>query len=531
MLVAAHTSAGKTVVAEYAVALSLRGGQRVIYTSPIKALSNQKYRELAAEFGGDSVGLMTGDVTLNPNASCLVMTTEILRAMIYKGSELLREVAWVVFDEVHYMQDRERGVVWEETIIFLPRAARMVFLSATLSNAAEFAAWVAHLHKRPCHVVYTEYRPTPLQHFVMPLVSTGDGGLYLAKSAAGEFKPGALASVKEAFEAAAAAKEGGGGGGGKRGKKGGGGGGGGGGEQSATGASAAGGGGGGDAADAAANAPFKLTGAAKRSEDQAAIKAAVAQLAKSMHSGRVADWLPVIFFSFSKRETEAYAGVVYRKGRKGCVGLCFTSAEEQAVIDAVFDNAVACLSDEDRALPAITELRAMLRAGVGVHHGGLLPLMKEVVELLFQDGFVKLLFTTETFAMGLNMPARSVVFTGLTKWDGSETRLVTSGEYIQMSGRAGRRNKDARGNVAVLAGPDFTEEAARAVMMGAAKPLVSSFRLSYYTLLNLMRRPEAGTADLEVVVRNSFSQFQRDRAAPKVRCFFVCLCVWGALPC
>ena len=154
MLVAAHTSAGKTVVAEYAIATSLRDKQRVIYTSPIKALSNQKYRELAAEF--KDVGLMTGDVTIDPNASCLVMTTEILRSMLYRGSEVMREVAWVVFDEVHYLRDLERGVVWEESIILVPHKVKFVFLSATIPNAAEFAAWVAKVHAQPCNcLLYT----------------------------------------------------------------------------------------------------------------------------------------------------------------------------------------------------------------------------------------------------------------------------------------------------------------------------------------------------------------------------------------
>ncbi|GFR46999.1 hypothetical protein Agub_g8682, partial [Astrephomene gubernaculifera] len=184
VLVSAHTSAGKTVVAEYAIAMAFRSSQRVIYTSPLKALSNQKYRELSEAFNGD-VGLMTGDVSLNPNASCIVMTTEILRSMIYRGSELLREVAWVVFDEVHYMQDRERGVVWEETIIFLDHHTKMVFLSATLSNSSQFAAWVAHLHRAPCHVVYTDYRPTPLQHYAYPL---GGDGLYLLLDERGNFR-------------------------------------------------------------------------------------------------------------------------------------------------------------------------------------------------------------------------------------------------------------------------------------------------------------------------------------------------------
>lgn len=187
VLVSAHTSAGKTVVAEYAIAMAFRSQQRVIYTSPLKALSNQKYRELSEQF--EDVGLMTGDVSLNPNASCIVMTTEILRSMIYRGSELLREVAWVIFDEIHYMQDRERGVVWEETIIFLEHSTKMVFLSATLSNSTEFAGWVAYLHACPCHVVYTDYRPTPLQHYAYPL-GAGDG-LYLLLDERGNFRRGA----------------------------------------------------------------------------------------------------------------------------------------------------------------------------------------------------------------------------------------------------------------------------------------------------------------------------------------------------
>ena len=183
VLVSAHTSAGKTIVAEYAIAQALRDGQRVVYTSPIKALSNQKYREFSAEFG--DVGLMTGDVTINPSASCLVMTTEILRSMLYRGSEIMREVAWVVFDEIHYMRDKERGVVWEETIILLPRKVHYVFLSATIPNAMQFAEWIAHIHAQPCHVVYTDFRPTPLQHYLFP---EGGQGIHLVVDEKGVFR-------------------------------------------------------------------------------------------------------------------------------------------------------------------------------------------------------------------------------------------------------------------------------------------------------------------------------------------------------
>ena len=183
VLVAAHTSAGKTVVAEYAIAMSLRDKQRVIYTSPIKALSNQKYRELYEDF--QDVGLMTGDVTINPAASCLVMTTEILRSMLYRGSEVMREVKWVIFDEIHYMRDKERGVVWEETIILLPDQVRYVFLSATIPNALEFARWIAKIHSQPCNFVYTDRRPTPLQHYIFP---AGGDGLHLVVDEKGVFR-------------------------------------------------------------------------------------------------------------------------------------------------------------------------------------------------------------------------------------------------------------------------------------------------------------------------------------------------------
>ena len=176
VLVSAHTSAGKTVVAQYAIAMAKRDHQRVIYTSPIKALSNQKYRDLKEQFG--DVGLMTGDVTRNENASCIVMTTEILRNMLFKGNQITKEIAWVIFDEVHYMRDRERGVVWEETIILLSNKINYVFLSATIPNAREFGMWITKIKKQPCNVVYTSFRPTPLRHYLFP-VESDNSNLYL----------------------------------------------------------------------------------------------------------------------------------------------------------------------------------------------------------------------------------------------------------------------------------------------------------------------------------------------------------------
>ncbi|ETO18511.1 hypothetical protein RFI_18754, partial [Reticulomyxa filosa] len=183
VLVAAHTSAGKTTVAEYAIAKALKDNQRVIYTSPIKALSNQKYRQLHEHFF--DVGLMTGDVTINRQAGCLVMTTEILRNMLYRGAEIIREISWVIFDEIHYMKDPVRGVVWEETLILLPPQARFVFLSATIPNSVEFAKWIAKINGNPCHVIYTEFRPVPLQHYIFP---TGGNGIHLVVDHKGEFR-------------------------------------------------------------------------------------------------------------------------------------------------------------------------------------------------------------------------------------------------------------------------------------------------------------------------------------------------------
>ncbi|ETO33433.1 hypothetical protein RFI_03675 [Reticulomyxa filosa] len=183
VLVAAHTSAGKTTVAEYAIAKALKEQQRVIYTSPIKALSNQKYRQLQEDFS--DVGLITGDIALNREAGCLVMTTEILRNMLYRGAEMIREIAWVIFDEIHYLKDPSRGVVWEETLILLPPQARFVFLSATIPNSLEFAKWIAKLNGHPCHVIYTELRPVPLQHYLFP---AGGDGIHLVVDYKGKFR-------------------------------------------------------------------------------------------------------------------------------------------------------------------------------------------------------------------------------------------------------------------------------------------------------------------------------------------------------
>ncbi|KAK9989592.1 hypothetical protein SO802_029831 [Lithocarpus litseifolius] len=455
VLVSAHTSAGKTAVAEYAIAMAFREKQRVLYTSPLKALSNQKYRELSQEF--KDVGLMTGDVTLSPNASCLVMTTEILRGMLYRGSEVLKEVAWVIFDEIHYMKDRERGVVWEESIIFLPPAIKMVFLSATMSNATEFAEWICNIHKQPCHVVYTDFRPTPLQHYVFPV---GGNGLYLVVDENEQFREDNFLKLQDTFS-----------------------------KQKL-----------GDinkSVNGRASGRIAKGGNASGGSD-------ISKIVKMIMERK---FQPVIIFSFSRRECEQHAMSMSK--------LDFNSQEEKDTVEEVFRNAIQCLNEEDRNLPAIELMLPLLKRGIAVHHSGLLPVIKELVEILFQEGLVKALFATETFAMGLNMPAKTVVFTAVKKWDGDSHRLIGSGEYIQMSGRAGRRGKDERGICIIMIDEQMEMNALKDMVLGKPAPLVSTFRLSYYSILNLMSRAE-GQFTAEHVIKNSFHQFQYEKALPDI---------------
>ncbi|VDO33181.1 unnamed protein product [Haemonchus placei] len=445
VLVSAHTSAGKTVVALYAIAQCLRDKQRVIYTSPIKALSNQKYRELEEEFG--DVGLMTGDVTLNPDASCLVMTTEILRSMLYRGAEVMREVGWVIFDEIHYMRDKERGVVWEETIILLPDNVHHAFLSATIPNARQFAQWVCLLHRQPVHVVYTDYRPTPLQHFIFPV---GGEGLYEVVNIQGQFREDKFMQAMSGLAAVGDKAAGGV----QRGRKGG----------------------------------MKTD----------------SNVVKIIRTIKERDMLPCIIFSFSRKECEAYA--------LSLKDMDFNDDEEKKLVREIFSSAIDLLGDEDRKLPQIGQILPLLLRGIGVHHSGLLPILKETVEILFGEGLLKVtLFATETFSMGLNMPARTVLFTSARKFDGVDNRWITSGEYIQMSGRAGRRGKDDRGLVILMVDHKMSSEDAKQIIKGATDPLNSQFRLTYNMVLNLLR---VEGVNPEFMLERSFYQFQNYDYSP-----------------
>jgi len=448
VLVSAHTSAGKTVCAEYAIAQCLKNNQRVIYTSPIKALSNQKYREFMAEFG--DVGLMTGDVTINPTATCLVMTTEILRSMLYRGSEIMREVAWVIFDEVHYMRDKARGVVWEETIILLPDKVRYVFLSATIPNAMQFAEWIVKTHNQPCHVVYTDFRPTPLQHYLFP---AGAEGIHLVVDEKGVFREENFTKAMTAI----AEKQG----------------------------------------DNPADPMAKRKGKGKDKKLNKGGTKGPSDIYKIIRMIMTKNYNPVIVFSFSKRECEAYALQMS--------SMAFNDDSEKALVAKVFNSAIEMLSEEDQTLPQIQHMLPLLRRGIGIHHSGLLPILKETIEILFQEGLIKVLFATETFSIGLNMPAKTVVFTSVRKFDGVSQRWVTPSEFIQMSGRAGRRGLDDRGIVIMMIDEKMEPGVAKEIVRGEQDKLNSAFYLGYNMILNLMRVEGISP---EFMLERCFYQFQ-----------------------
>ncbi|EGT36338.1 hypothetical protein CAEBREN_19438 [Caenorhabditis brenneri] len=458
LFVAAHTSAGKTVVAEYAIALCQAHKTRAVYTSPIKALSNQKFRDFKQIFG--DVGLVTGDIQLHPEAACLIMTTEILRSMLYNGSEVIRDLEWVVFDEVHYINNEERGHVWEEVLIMLPTHVKIVMLSATVPNCVEFADWVGRIKNRRINVISTDRRPVPLEHFLY----TGQDGktqrdLFKIIDRNGQF---ILKGYNDAKESKAKIYEkensGAGGrgmvrGGGRGGGRGNGGGGGGGGR----------------------NWPGKND------------KNIYLNLINFM---KCSDQLPMVVFVFSRKRCDDNAQMLS--------SMNLTTEVEKQHVRSFFAQCIQRLKGSDKELPQVLTMRELCLRGFAVHHSGILPILKEVVELLFQKGYVKILFATETFAMGVNMPARCVVFDSIMKHDGTEKRLLNPGEYTQMAGRAGRRGLDSTGTVVIICKdqsvpqPDILKN----VICGQALRLESKFRVTYAMILNLLRVEQLKIEDM-----------------------------------
>ncbi|ADM11416.1 Ski2 ATP-dependent RNA helicase [Encephalitozoon intestinalis ATCC 50506] len=425
VFVSAHTSSGKTLVAEYAISLSQKHGTRTIYTSPIKALSNQKYHDFKQKY--DDVGIITGDVQVNPTAKCLVMTTEILRNLVYRNGDLLRDTEFVVFDEVHYINDSERGVVWEECIIMIPRNINFIMLSATIPNGLEFSEWVGRTKDRTIYVISTGKRAVPLEHVIYC-----DWNVY---------------TINE---------------GGKT--------------------------------ENASNFKGDLVPFSKKNRPTGKFK--ILDLANFVVKKKLT---PAIFFCFSKRRCEDYAEILRT--------LNLNDAKSREEVKMFLNEATKCLSSEDKNLPQVLNMSSMVLNGVAVHHGSLLPFVKECVELLFSMNLVKLLIATETFAMGVNMPAKCCVFLSLSKIDNGTFRYVSSGEYIQMSGRAGRRGMDAVGTV-MIADPKMPPlSTIQGIIQGAPFSLSSQFKLSFGLILISLR----SNIRVEDLMRRSYGEHRSQR--------------------
>ncbi|XP_050236549.1 DExH-box ATP-dependent RNA helicase DExH11 [Mercurialis annua] len=490
VFVAAHTSAGKTVVAEYAFALASKHCTRAVYTAPIKTISNQKYRDLSAKF---DVGLLTGDVSLRPEASCLIMTTEILRSMLYRGADIIRDIEWVIFDEVHYVNDAERGVVWEEVIIMLPRHVNIVLLSATVPNTVEFADWIGRTKQKKIQVTGTTKRPVPLEHC---LFYSGElykicenetlilQGLKAAKDAHKKKTTSALGSGSLAIRDGAQGQ--------KR-------------EflnrnkQNKHSGSQNPGSSSGTVYGNQNNGSGQNNWGSRRSEASLWL-----QLINNLSNKSL---LPVVIFCFSKNRCD--------KSADNMPGTDLTSNSEKSEIRVFCDKAFSRLKGSDRNLPQIVRVQSLLRRGIGVHHAGLLPIIKEVVEMLFCRGVIKVLFSTETFAMGVNAPARTVVFDTLRKFDGKEFRQLLPGEYTQMAGRAGRRGLDKIGTVVVMCRDDIPDERdLKLVIVGSATRLESQFRLTYIMILHLLRVEELKVEDM---LKRSFAEFHAQKKLPETQ--------------
>lgn len=480
VLVAAPTGAGKTIVGEFAIHLAMREpGDKAFYTTPMKALSNQKFRELVDVYGESEVGLLTGDTNINGNARIVVMTTEVLRNMLYADSPALRGLRFVVMDEVHYLADRFRGPVWEEVILHLAQTVRLVALSATVSNAEEFGDWLDTV-RGDTEVIVSETRPVPLEQHVLvrgDLLPLFDDRAGIATAQVNQELMRIRSFKGPTFENNRRVQEYRSGDRGERGRQTGG-------------------------YDSSGRRPFKGGKRPVRSANVQRIERLdrpdVVQLL-----GR-ANLLPAIFFIFSRVGCDAAVSQVARSGVR------LTTPEERVEIRAVVEERTRTLLEEDLAVLGFWEWRENLERGIAAHHAGLLPAFKEVVEELFQRKLVKAVFATETLALGINMPARTVVLEKLEKFNGEARVAITSGEYTQLTGRAGRRGIDVEGHAVIQWTEGVDPQAVAALASRRTYPLNSSFRPTYNMAVNLIDR--FGRSEAREILESSFAQFQADRA-------------------
>jgi ATP-dependent RNA helicase HelY len=445
VLVCAPTGAGKTVVGEFAVHLALEAGRKCFYTTPIKALSNQKHTDLVHRYGPDKIGLLTGDVSNNPGAPVVVMTTEVLRNMLYADSDALEGLSYVVMDEVHFLADRMRGAVWEEVILHLPEEVRLVSLSATVSNAEEFGGWIQTV-RGDTTVVVDEQRPVPLSQHMM-----------VGKRLFDLFDDSSLVNA-ELLRHIANRRE----------------------------------------ADRLLDAPRgRGRGSRPRFYRTPSRYDVVSVLDHSA-------LLPSIVFVFSRAGCEAAVGQCLRSA------LRLTDDEERDRIAEVIDRRTTDLSDADLEVLGYYEWREGLLRGVAAHHAGMLPIFRHTVEELFTAGLTKVVYATETLALGINMPARTVVLERLVKFNGEQHVPLTPGEYTQLTGRAGRRGIDVEGHAVVLWQPDVDPAEVAGLASTRTFPLRSSFVPSYNMTINLVH--QMGPDQAHELLERSFAQYQADRS-------------------
>ena len=437
VLIAAPTGSGKTIVGEFALYLALEQGKKAFYTTPIKALSNQKYQDFSEVFGFEKVGLLTGDNSINSEADIVVMTTEVLRNMLYSSSKTLENLRYVVMDEVHYLADRFRGAVWEETLIHLPESVQIAALSATVSNAEEFGEWLK-LIRGNTRVIVTEKRPVPLYQQVL----MGNKLLDLFVDS-GKVNPQVLREERASF----------------RGFKG------------------------------------------DKWRDQKSIKLSRPEIIEKL-SG--ANLLPAIVFIFSR------SGCDLAVKQALSSGIRLTDKFEKEEILSLIEERTASLSENDLNVLGFSSWSDSLSRGFAAHHAGLLPLFKEIIEELFQKGLLKVVYATETLALGINMPARTVLLERLSKWNGESHVAITPGEYTQLTGRAGRRGIDEEGNAVILWSKDIDALSAAGLASTRTYPLRSSFKPTYNMAVNLIY--QMGRERAKNSLGSSFAQFQADRA-------------------
>ncbi len=468
VLVAAPTGSGKTIVGEFAVHLALETGRKAFYTTPIKALSNQKYNDLVARYGNDRVGLLTGDNVVNGDAPIVVMTTEVLRNMLYAGSRTLQGLGFVVMDEVHYLADRARGAVWEEVIIHLPESVALVSLSATVSNAEEFGEWLETVRGDTTTIV-EEKRPVPLyQHVIvgkrlLDLFADSD-----VDAAAGFVKEGAPVN-RELLRIAR---------------------------------------------DDWASSRMK-----DRRSPRGRTQPGRGNGPRQVGNGRRV-WIPSRPEVIDRLDREGLLpGIVFVFSRVGCdaavtqclnAGVRLTSPEERDAIFELVEESCRHLPDDDLHVLGYHDFLDGLTRGIAAHHAGMLPAFKQVVEELYVRGLIKVVFATETLALGINMPARTVVIEKLSKWNGETHANITPGEYTQLTGRAGRRGLDTEGHGVVLWQPGMNPGELAGLASTRTYPLRSSFRPSYNMAVNLVH--QFGRERSRELLEQSFAQFQADKA-------------------